>query len=330
MNKRIVVIGSNSFSGSNFVDHILDEDFEVVGISRSEEPNAVFLPYLNNTNLRNFQFKQLDINHNIKEVLSEINDFKPVYVFNFVAQGMVAESWLNPDHWFTTNIMANLRLHEGLRKFPFLKKYIHISTPEVYGNCEGIIKESVHYYPSTPYAVSRAATDMSLMTFHKAYDFPVIFTRAANVFGPGQQLYRIIPKTILMFTFGNKLSLHGGGTSVRSFIHIKDVAHGTLLAAQKSKPGEIFHFSTNQNISIRNLVELIAHKMNISFEDHVEIAGERLGKDSAYKLDNNKAKELLGWSCDVDLEEGIDQTISWIRNNINVIREQPFNYIHKP
>lgn len=330
MNKRVVVIGSNSFSGSNFIDHLLNEGFEVLGISRSEEPNAVFLPYKNNANSMNFHFKQLDINLNIKKVLSEISDFTPVYVFNFAAQGMVAESWLNPDQWFQTNVMSNLRLHEGLRKFSFLKKYIHISTPEVYGSCEGTIKESVNYYPSTPYAVSRAATDMSLMTFHKAYDFPVIFTRAANVFGPGQQLYRIIPKTILMFTLGKKLSLHGGGRSVRSFIHISDVAHGTLLAAQKSKPGEIFHLSTDQNISVRNLVELIAHKMNVSFEDHVEIVGERLGKDSAYLLDNSKAKELLGWNYNVSLEEGIDQTISWIRKNINVIKKQPFDYIHKP
>jgi dTDP-glucose 4,6-dehydratase len=85
---------------------------------------------------------------------------------------------------------------------------------------------------------------MSLTTFYNNYKFPVIFTRAANVFGPGQQLYRIIPRTVLFFLTGKKLQLHGGGHSVRSFIHMRDVAEGTWLAAQKSPPGEIYHFST--------------------------------------------------------------------------------------
>ena len=90
-----------------------------------------------------------------------------------------------------------MKLHDGLRKFDWLKRYVHISTPEVYGSCEGLVKEDNPFSPSTPYAVSRAAADMSLLSFIKAYNFPVVFTRAANVYGEHQQLYRIIPRTIL-------------------------------------------------------------------------------------------------------------------------------------
>jgi len=329
MSEKIAVIGSNSFSGSNFVDYLLDEGIEVIGISRSNEPNDVFLPYKKNAN-KSFRFYKLDLNHNLDEIIDAINDFKPDYVVNFAAQGMVAQSWIHPEHWFQTNAVANVKLHDELRKFDFLKKYVHVSTPEVYGTCEGLVKENTNYNPSTPYAVSRAAADMSLMSFVKAYNFPVAFTRAANVFGAGQQLYRIIPRTVLYFLIGRKLQLHGGGHSVRSFIHIRDVADGTLRVARAANPGEIFHFSTSRNISIRSVVEMIANMLNISFDDNVEIVGERLGKDAAYLLDNSKAKEELGWEPKVSLENGIEETIKWIKDNLETIKQQPFDYIHKP
>jgi dTDP-glucose 4,6-dehydratase len=171
---------------------------------------------------------------------------------------------------------------------------------------------------------------MSLMSFYKAYKFPVAFTRAANVYGPGQQLYRIMPRTILFFLTGRKLQLHGGGHSVRSFVHMRDVADGTLRVARESIPGEIYHFSTGRNISIRSLVEMIAGQLNVSFKDHVEVAGERLGKDAAYLLDSTKAREKLGWNDQISLEQGIEETIAWVRDNLDEIRKQPLEYIHKP
>jgi len=255
MIKKIVVIGSNSFSGAHFVDFTLQEGLDVIGISRSLEPDAVFLPYKNRQNLK-FRFYKMDINHDLDKMMGIISAFQPDYVVNFAAQSMVGESWVHPEHWFQTNVVANIKLHDQLRKCQFLKKYVHISTPEVYGNCEGLVKENTVYNPSTPYAVSRAAADMSLMSFYKTYNFPVVFTRAANVYGPGQQLYRIIPKTILYFLLDKKIPLHGGGHSVRSFIHIRDVVDGTLKAARFGRSGDIFHFSTLRQISICSLVEL--------------------------------------------------------------------------
>jgi dTDP-glucose 4,6-dehydratase len=96
---------------------------------------------------------------------------------------MVAESWLYPDQWYQTNVVANVRLHEGLRKMKNFRKYVHVTTPEVYGTCSGDVKEDAPFNPSTPCAASRAACDLHLMTFFKRYNFPVAFTRAANVYG---------------------------------------------------------------------------------------------------------------------------------------------------
>jgi len=328
MKEAIVVIGSNSFSGAHFVDYLLRRGEKVIGLSRSAELHPVFLPYKALKN-PDFQFFQLDINHDLIQIMKIIQQNKADYIFNFAAQSMVAESWQHPEDWFRTNVVANVMLHDQLRQCSFLKKYVHISTPEVYGSCSGLVKENTNYNPSTPYAVSRAAADMSLMTFFRAYQFPVVFTRAANVYGAGQQLYRIIPRTVLFFLTGRKLQLHGGGESVRSFIHIEDVADGTWKAAQNGQAGEIYHFSTSRNISVRSLVEMIAGQMGVSFGDHVEVVGERLGKDSAYLLDSTKARDTLDWVDHVSLEQGIEETIAWVRDNLEAIISQPLDYIHR-
>jgi len=316
MNKKIAVIGSNSFSGSHFVDYAIEKELDVIGISRSLEPSPVFLPYKKRAN-STFRFYQMDLNHNLSEIMKIIQNFQPGCVVNFAAQSMVGESWQNPEHWYQTNVVANIKFHDRLRQCEFLKKYVHISTPEVYGSCEGLVQENTNYNPSTPYAVSRAAADMSLKSFYDAYDFPVVFTRAANVYGPGQQLYRIIPRAILYFMLGKKLQLHGGGHSVRSFIHIRDVADGTLRVARNGVPGEIYHLSTTRSISIRSLVQMTAEQMELSFEDNVEDVGERMGKDAAYLLDSTKAREALGWKDQINLEQGIEETIAWVKDNMD-------------
>ena len=332
MSEKIFVIGSNSFSGSTFAAYALEQGAEVVGASRSPEPVDSLLPYkwLADGARSRFQFQQLDLNQDGEALLGAIGDFKPEYVVNFAAQSMVAESWEHPEHWYQTNVVANVKLHEGLRKMDFLKKYVHVTTPEVYGSTEGKIDETAPYNPSTPYAASRAACDMHLHTFIRQHNFPAVFTRAANVYGPGQQLYRIIPRTILYIRIGNKLQLHGGGGSVRSFIHGRDIAEGTLQVARRAPIGECYHFSTNRWVSIRELVEMICEKMNVAFDECVEVGPERPGKDAAYILDSAKARETLGWEDRVTLEEGVDETIRWIDEHLAELREQPLKYIHKP
>jgi len=328
MSNRVFVIGSNSFSGASFVSYLLEQGHEVVGSSRSPEPNQAFLPYKWREHSR-FKFHQLDLNHDLEALMRAVIEFEPSYVVNFAAQSMVAESWQHPEHWFQTNVVANVKLHDQLRTCRFLEKYVHVSTPEVYGSCEGSVREDAPYNPSTPYAVSRASCDMSLLSFKRAYDFPVVFTRAANVYGPGQQLYRIIPRTILYLRLGRKLQLHGGGRSLRSFIHIRDVAAGTWRAAVTGSPGEIFHLSTQRLISIRELVEQICARLGAVFADHVDIVGDRLGKDAAYILDSEKARRMLGWNSTIDLEAGIDETISWVDKNLDALRTQSFDYVHR-
>jgi dTDP-glucose 4,6-dehydratase len=325
----VLVVGSNSFSGSTFVDYALQQGSRVLGASRSVEPMDTFLPYKWHDH-SNFSFHHLDLNNDLQEITALLHDTKPEFVVNFAAQSMVGESWLNPGDWFMTNTVSTIKFHDELRKCDSLKRYVHVSTPEVYGSCSGFVKEDFPFNPSTPYAVSRAAADMSLRTFRAAYNFPVVTTRAANVYGPGQQLYRIIPRTILFILLGRKLQLHGGGVSTRSFIHMQDVSDATWKIMQQGQDGDTYHISTNEVISIRALVERICEKLDVKFEDHVEFVGERAGKDSAYHLDSTKLRTELDWQDHINLDKGLAECIANVKSNFDVLKNQPFDYQHKP
>ncbi len=329
LSDKIAVIGSNSFSGSSFSNYLLDLGYRVYGFSRSVEPDSVFLPYKWNNKSDNFIFNQIDLNHDVDRLINIIKDNKIQYIVNFAALGMVAQSWKKPDDWYQTNVVGQVKFHDSLRKLNNIEKYIHITTPEVYGSTNGWIKESYSFNPSTPYAVSRAACDLHLMSFFHAYEFPVIFTRAANVYGPAQQLYRIIPRPILFSKINKQLHLHGGGYSERSFIHIDDVSSATYKILKNGKIGECYHISTNDLISIRDLVKKICDLNNSDFNSLVIDSDERLGKDQSYMLDSNKIRNELNWSEKINLNDGIIQTIDWVSSNIKTLKQLPHNYIHK-
>ncbi len=326
--KKVLVIGSNSFSGGDFVDLLLEKgEYEVLGVSRSLEKGELFLSYKKRKSPY-FCFEQIDINKDLPKLEGLCRLFQPEYVVNFAAQSEVAPSWENPHHWFQTNVVALTRLIDFLKGEPFLKKYLHISSPEVYGSCEGTVLETAPLNPSTPYAASKAAGDLSLFTFYKHFSFPLVMVRATNVYGPFQQLFKIIPRTVIYLKKGKKISLHGGGKAVKSYIHIRDVSEGECLILERAKTGEIYHLSPDQGVSVRSVVEMICTKLGKRFSDWVEEVEERLGQDRAYVIDSSKARKL-GWSPKIGLEEGIEETIKWIEEGLGRILQEPLEYVHK-
>jgi dTDP-glucose 4,6-dehydratase len=328
--EKFLVLGSNSFSGATFVDFLASKGYDVLATSRSPEPHHAFLPYKWQKHPGQVRFQKIDINHDLDSLKALMARERPSHVVNFAAQSMVGESWLNPDHWMMTNVVSTVRLHELLRNDSALERYIHVTTPEVYGSTDGWVKENAPFNPSTPYAVSRAAGDMSLRTYFNNYRFPVVSTRAANVYGPGQQLYRIMPRTIVAAMGGQKLRLDGGGTSVRVFIHMTDVSDATLRIALSGTVGDTYHISSNRLISIRDLVEMILKRLGKSFEYCVEIGPERAGKDTAYQLDSNKLRAELGWRDTISLEQGIDDMVRWAERFKDDLTKLPARYVHKP
>lgn len=327
--KTYLVLGSNSFSGSNFINYLLSKKCKVIGISRSNEIKKEFLPYKNNLNSKLFFFKKVDINKDISKLIKIIKKYKPSVTINYIAQGMVAESWVNPEHWYRTNVVSQVLLYKELAKFKFIKKFIHVTTPEVYGSTPKLVKENFNFKPSTPYAISRATLDTHLKKLFQNYKLPVIFTRTANVYGPGQQLFRIIPKAFMCSRKKIRLMLHGGGKSLRSFIHISDVSKATYLISKKGKVGDTYHISTKDFISIRQLVKKVAAIEKIPFKKLCVIKKDRIGKDHSYKLNTSKIFKELKWKPLINLNTGLILTKKWIDINYDLFKKLNLDYKHK-
>lgn len=332
MKKSIAILGVNSFSGAWFANYLLSKEYSVTGFYRSRDVDDLFLPYLKAEQAPRSEFQMFNVNlltdyENIAETIKE----KQIdTVVNFAAQSMVAESWITPHDWYDTNVSAFSKLLTALNKSigKKLMKFVQFSTPEVYGSTNGLIKENWNFNPTTPYAISRAASDFHLRALNQQFDFPVIFTRAANVYGPHQRIYRVIPKIIVKALKSEPFELHGGGTSLRSFVHIEDVCKGVLRIIQEGEIGASYHISTNDFVSILELTQEILGKLGIEFTQVVKVVGDRQGKDNAYLLDSSKIRSDLEWQEEISLSDGIDQVIGWVKGNWNKIQTLNSDYLH--
>jgi dTDP-glucose 4,6-dehydratase len=333
---KYIVIGSNSFSGSDFIDMLLgDNNNKVIGISRSQEKSEVFLPYKTNKNIGNYQFFQGDINTDTSRILDIIKAFSPDYIVNFASQSEVAQSWDNPDHWYMTNCVGTTRLVKGLLSVN-IDKYLHVGTPEVYGDCIGNVTEESIPNPSTPYAASRAATDTMFKLMNKQYGFPVVTIRSTNVYGSHQQLWKILPRTIIKAKLWkdnvskDQIRLEGGGKQVRSYIHISDTSRAELVILERGRANEIYNVSPDSSISIYDLVHTVCDKLNVNFDEFTTMAPARAGNDNAYVIDSTKIRDKLGWIPIFSMEKCIEETIEWVERYWDEILKSDMNYIHKP
>jgi dTDP-glucose 4,6-dehydratase len=327
---KYCVIGSNSFSGQDFVDLLLDDPGrEVIGVSRSPEAPSHMLRYRTKSDLSRFRFHQFDMNHDAPALAEFLNRERPDYIVNFAAQSEVAPSWEYPDDWFETNTVGLAKLVNNLRRQTWLKRYLHISSPEAYGSCVGTVTEEMPDNPSTPYAASKSAADMLIGVYQKQYGFPATYIRATNVYGARQQLFKIIPRTAIFLKRGQRIQLHGGGVAVKSYIHVRDVSHGELAVLHGGEIGQRYHLSPDGGIAVRDVVRTICGRLGYAFEDSVEIVAERPGQDAAYVISSEKARRAFGWRPEIRFEDGISDVIDWIEANWLKIADKDIEYVHK-
>jgi dTDP-glucose 4,6-dehydratase len=329
--RKILVLGANSFSGQDFVNLLLDDAAnEVIGVSRSPERSPAFLRYRRRRDLPAFRYYQLDLNQRIRELLTLLDDERPAWVVNFAAQSEVAPSWEHPQQWFQTNCVALAELVNHLRRQDYLDRYLHVSSPEVYGTCEGTVTEDAPLRPSTPYAASKAAADLLLSTYRRQFAFPLLTVRATNVYGPGQQLHKIIPRAIIAMKQGRKIPLHGGGRAVKSYIHVRDVSRGELAILEHGRLGEMYHLSPDQGAAVRDVVRMLAEMLGKRFEDVTETVEDRPGQDAAYVISSRRARDELSWRPEIDLREGLAETVRWVEEYWGEIENSPLEYQHRP
>jgi dTDP-glucose 4,6-dehydratase len=285
-----LVIGASSFSGRHFCQFLRKRGEEVMEAS-----------------LRDSAFPHAD------------------RVVNFAALNVVAPSWEWPLDYFRVNVEKQISLWRDLAQLNV--PYLHISTPEVYGSTHGFVREDAPYNPSTPYAVSRASAEMMIKAYQKRYNWPAVITRACNVYGPGQQLYRLIPRLIVSIKRGIKFQLEGGGRSMRSFLHIDDACEAYYLAAMQESG--IYNISGPNYHSIATIVRMVSEEMGVDWREIITECEERPGKDADYEL-NDIQIIALGWLPRILLPEGIRSVIEWVDREWEQLKDQPMEYEFRP
>ena len=273
MPEKFLILGSSSFYGSNFAEYVRKRGDIPISCDR----------YI-------WMGRKAD------------------YTVNFASKSLVAESWDAPEAWVLANVSdLTSVVRDMLKKGGFGKKFIHISTPESYGHTDGWVDETYEArQPSTPYGVSRAAGDMMLKAYYHTHRFPVLITRTANIYGPGQGANRFIPLAFDTFRRGEKLLLHGGGHTRRCFIHVRDACAALYLLAKQGSVGQTYHISTEHDVSISELAHQICRMLGKRSQDHIGTQPDRLGKDHAYLLDSTKLRNM-GWRDTITLEKGLQE-----------------------
>jgi len=325
---KIAVLGGSSFCGGAFLEHALDCGLELMSFQRGEIGNQGW-----EIGIAPDRCSSLDINNSssLREMVTKLRKFRPEVIVNFISQGMVAPSWNAPRDWYRTNLLGTSELIEAISDLPSVQRFIHFSTPEVYGNTgPSPADESFGFNPSTPYALSRAAAEQHLALYQDKLPFDVVITRASNVYGLGQQLYRVIPNVFLCCQRGQRFTLDGGGRSKRNFLHKTCMARGILSVIESGISGEAYNLSGDRFISILELVQLAVEIAGKKPADVIFESEERLGKDSYYCLSNQKAIADLDWNPDVGLEQGLALVHRWIQSIADQITLDHAVYKHRP
>lgn len=312
---RILVTGGCGFIGSNFIRYILKK------YSEYEITNLDALTYAGNIeNLR-------DVEHlsRYRFVQGHIEDASAVRdairgcdaIVNFAAESHVDRSIENAQPFLMTNIIGLQILLDMSRTTKELRRFIHISTDEVYGSYEtdeGSFNEESPLKPNSPYAASKAGGDLLVRAYMKTYNFDAIVVRPSNNYGPFQFPEKLIPLMITNLMDDKKVPVYGKGQNIRDWLFVEDTCRAIDCILHKGSPGEIYNVGAgNERRNIEVVKEVIA-LMGLN-EEYIEFVPDRPGHDYRYSIDSEKINRQLGWKPEVDFEEGIRRTVNWYKEN---------------
>ena len=325
--KRYAVLGGGGSFGIHTSKYLLDhaDTDRVIAVGRNPPRPEPFTLNVGKGDKR-YTYHAYHVTHEMDLLLELLDREKPQVIVNYAAQGEGAVSWKHSWRFFETNSMALARLAEELMKRSYLERFIQIGTSEMYGSVDHATTEEEPIKPTSPYAASKVAFDMYLLSVHKFLKFPMNIIRPSNAYCPGQLLHRVVPKAVVCGLTGRKLPLQGGGRAEKSYIHARDLGRAIHLVAEKAPLGTIYNAGPPQPISIRSLVEKTATALGMKFEDLCEVTGDRLGQDSRYWLDSSAIKRDLGWEPQISIEEGLKEMVAWGRKYVDQLRDWPMDY----
>ena len=325
--ETVLILGSSSFAGASMVNFLISKKkYNIYGTYRRKK-NKAYLPYLKQSKKINFKNIKVDFTKSPKRLSNIILKLKPKYIIDFASICMVNQSWENLETYININILYKSFLLQKIKKFKFLKKYIYISTPEIFGSSK-LIKENCDIYnPSTPYATSKLCFELLLKNFAKNFNAPIIIARFSNFFGPGQPLYRLIPKLINCIDNKIKFPLEGKGQSKRNYIYSYDFCNGIHKVMSKGKIKNIYHFSGPEDYKTTDIIKILCQLKSYSRKKLIKITKKRVGQDLNYKLDCKKTKKELNWRPSYTFKKALKLVIDYQKTVSKQIQKESLKYM---
>jgi dTDP-glucose 4,6-dehydratase len=311
---RILVTGGAGFIGSNYVKYIMSKNnctnINVVVLDKLTYAGSIsnFDEIIGNSN---FKFVQGDIcdSQLVNDLVSNSDR-----VINFAAESHVDRSIKSSEEFIRTNILGTKVLLDAIRKKPNTK-FIQVSTDEVYGSIDsGSWDESSPLKPNSPYAASKAAADLIVLSYQKTYLLDLMISRCCNNYGPNQFPEKIIPLFITNLIQRKKIPVYGDGQNIREWIHVKDHCRGLDLIFENGKPGEIYNLGSGIELKNLELTEKLLNFFGLGPEI-IQYVADRLGHDYRYSLNFKKASKDLGYKPEITFDSGLAETISWYKDN---------------
>ncbi|MBG9734608.1 dTDP-glucose 4,6-dehydratase [Paenibacillus alvei] len=312
---HVLVTGGMGFIGSNFILYMLSQ------YSNLRITNLDALTYAGNpdnleevSSSERYRFVKADITNHVQleRIFAET-----AYdaVVHFAAESHVDRSIADPEAFVRTNVWGTFQLLEAAKRHG-VSKFIHVSTDEVYGSLEdtGCFTEESPLAPNSPYSASKAGSDLLARAYGQTYGLPIIITRCSNNYGPRQFPEKLIPTIILRALHDEPIPIYGDGSNVRDWLHVTDHCTAIDFALRVGKVGEVYNIGGHNERTNLDIVRMILQVLNKP-ESLITFTSDRPGHDKRYAIDPSKSERELGWRPQIELEQGLRQTVAWYVSN---------------
>ena len=313
---NILVTGGCGFIGSNFINYLIPKypEYKIVNLDAMYYSASEYNINNNIRNSKNYTFIEGNINdYNLVKYI--IQTSKINCIVHFAAQSHVDNSFNNSLQYTDDNVKGTHTLLEVVRKTKPTILFLHFSTDEVYGESELDEKpkhEMSLLCPTNPYAASKAAAEMLVNSYKHSYGLRCIITRCNNVYGPNQYPEKLIPKFIKLLKSGEKCTIHGDGSSLRSFINTNDVSAAVDIILHEGKIDEIYNIGSHieDEKSVLEVTEILVKKIlgKDNVDDYIHYVDDRPFNDKRYFITNKKLKKL-GWVQTIDFDTGLNDLL---------------------
>ncbi len=305
--KTVLVTGGFGFIGANFVQYLIaNTKYNVIVFDK--------VTYAANKDNLKDVINKVDIVFGDITNQKDLNTLNDVdIIVNFAAETHVDRAIKDASNFIKTNVFGVYNLLELARRID-VKKFVQISTDEVYGSREsGYFKETDRLTPRNPYSATKAAGDHLAYSYFNTYGLPIVITRSSNNFGPYQNPEKFIPKTITNALLNKHIPVYGKGENIRDWLYVEDNCSGILTVLEKGKLGEIYNIGGDNEKKNIDVVKLVLNLL-VRHSSLIDFVKDRSGHDFRYALNCDKLKQL-GWQPKYNFEEGLKKTIGWYKNN---------------